>query len=65
MDIEEHNRKETNPYAPKLEIRGDIVYQVNGFGYPKNEILRNLLENKNNHCTTTYYLLEKDHEIIR
>ena len=53
-----------NPFAPRLEIKGDIAWLVSQYGYPRDYIVQSLMNNDNNHCTATYYLLEQDHKRI-
>lgn len=65
--LDAYNREvqKNNPFAPKLEISLIPFYEVCEFGYPNEHLLKCLLNNENNHCTTTYYLLQKDHYTIR
>ena len=56
--------KAGNEHAAPLAIKGDIVFLVEEFGYTTKYIHKCLVENANNHCTATYYLLAADHKRI-
>ena len=53
-----------NKFCPPFEIKGDVVFMVCRFGYPKEHIMESLVKNEANHVATTYYLLDEDHTKI-
>jgi len=65
--LREYNeaQRKVNPFTPDFAISVIPFYEVCEFGYPLKTLLDALLKNANDHCTTTYYLLEKNHYTIR
>ena len=47
-------------FKDSLVRNQNIIQILIRFGYPEKYTWQSLLEHKNNHCTTTYYLLGKD-----
>lgn len=56
--------RKNNKFCPPFEIKGDVVFMVCRFGYPKEHIMESLVKNEANHVATTYYLLDEDHTRI-
>ena len=53
-----------NKYAQPTRIRADLIYRVTQFGYTQDKIMESLINNEANHEAATYYLLEKNYDII-